>query len=87
MDEGVGIGANSAFGFHSRLLVISFARSVKISIMMYHSAGLKEPPNVRRRYINAQSVVVRMHFAADVSLKCMRVNAASRSIFVMRMDV
>ena len=55
---------------------------------MHHSAGLtKEPPNVSQRDISTQTVVVHMHFAADVVLKCMRLNAASRFIFVMRIDV
>ena len=87
MDVGAGIGANVDVGFHRGLLVISFARSVIISIMIHHSAGLKDPLNVRQRYMSAQIVVVHIHFAADLAWKCTRLNAASRSIFVTSMDV
>ena len=48
-DEG-GLGACAVWGFHSGLLVMLLASSVMISVMMYHSARLKEPPNIRFKY-------------------------------------
>ena len=69
IDAGAGINANVNVGFYRGLLVISFARSVRISIMIHHLDGLKDPPNVKQRYIRAQIVVVHIHFAADLVLK------------------
>ena len=44
--------------------MISLAKSVSSSIRMHHSEGLKDPPNVSRRYRSAQIVVEQMHFDA-----------------------
>ena len=69
-------------GTSGGLFAMSIARSVIISIITHHSAGLEEPPNVRRRYMRAHTVVMQMHFAADAAFICIRRYAASRSYFV-----
>ena len=69
------------WGFHNRLLVMLLARSVMISIMTHHSVGLKEPPNIRYKYMAAHIAVRHMNLAADLALTYVCPNAAPWSAF------
>ena len=81
------MGACVVWGFHSGLWVILLARSVMISIMTHHLVGLKEPPNIRCKYMAAHIVVRHMHLAADLALKYICLNAAPWLVLQTRIGV
>ena len=87
MVSGAGCVAYVFRWFQKGLLEISFARSVIISMITHHSAGLKEPPKVSRKYINAQIVVEHMHFTADGAFICILLYAESRSYLLIRITI
>ena len=85
IESGGGCVACVCDGSQYGLLMMSLPRSVRSSISTHHSAGLKEPPNVRRRYTSAHIVVEHMHFVAVLALRCMRLYADARSNLQSRM--
>ena len=66
---------------------MSFARSVTALINTHNSEGLKDPPNVNCRYMNAHIAVEHRHFAADAAFMCIHLYADFMSYFEMRMIV
>ena len=56
-------------------------------MMIHHSAVLKDPPNVRRRYMSEHTVVMHKYLAADAVLVCMHLYTESRSYLKIRITV
>ena len=84
---GAGIGTIVVLALQIRLFVISFDRSVIISIIKHHSGRLNEPLKVSRRYISMHIVVEHIRLTADSVFMCMCLYAASRSNLQIKIGV
>ena len=80
-----GCAACVPFGFQNILFAIWLAKSVRNSIRMHHSIGLKDPPKVRRIYISAHILVEQMYLRTVFACKCILLHVDARLYLYMKM--
>lgn len=78
MDFAAGCIACVLDGSKYGLLIMSLPRSVRSSISSHHSTGLKDPPNVSRRYTSVYFIVEHINFAVVMAFRCMHLYADAR---------
>lgn len=72
------MGTCVVIGFHHRLLAMSFAKFVVISMITQHSAGLNELPKAKHRYISICTMDTQIRFPAKYVFTCMRLHTVSK---------